>query len=99
MAENKNLIKRFSYDEPYSKTCYKRVCAFGKCHKIPYPCIGMQTKVIEIYSVAYYPDEATPEQKASTAACTATALTLAYNACLASYATVTSSTAGVGIAE
>ncbi|OOZ75821.1 hypothetical protein BHL35_27975 [Bacillus cereus] len=74
MAEIRNLIKRFSYDEPYSQTGYKKVCAFGRCTKVPYPCFGMTTKVIEIYSVAYYPDEATPQQKAAIVACAGTAV-------------------------
>ncbi|MED2799141.1 hypothetical protein P4244_16500 [Bacillus thuringiensis] len=69
MAEIRNLIKRFSYDEPYTHTCHKKVCAFGKCTKVPSFCLGMKTKVIEIYSVAYYPDETTPQQKAVIVAC------------------------------
>ncbi|HDR6245821.1 TPA: hypothetical protein QCU24_003597 [Bacillus cereus] len=96
MAEIRNLIKRFSYDEPYSQTCYQKVCAFGKCTKVPYTCFGMTTKVIEIYSVAYYPDEATLQQKAAIVACAGTAVSAAYAACVAAYTAETAGTAGVG---
>ncbi|SDC22068.1 hypothetical protein SAMN04487767_101508 [Bacillus wiedmannii] len=92
MAEIRNLIRRISYDEPYSKTCYKKVLG----NKVPYPCFGMQTKVIEIYSVAKYPDEATPQQKAAIAACAATAFKTSIAACKTAYASTTAATAGVG---
>ncbi|WP_140421523.1 hypothetical protein [Bacillus cereus] len=55
----------------------------------------MQTKVIEIYSVATYPDEATPQQKAAIAACAAIAVKTSIAACKTAYATTTASTAGV----
>jgi hypothetical protein len=96
MAEIRNLIKRFSYDEPYSKTCYKRVCTPFGCTNVPYPCVGMKTKVVEIYSVVRYPDEATPQQKAAIVACAATSVKAALAACTAAYAATTASTAGVG---
>ncbi|TKH79736.1 hypothetical protein [Bacillus cereus] len=92
MAEIRNLIKRFSYDEPYSKTCYKKVLGA----KVPYPCFGMQTKVIEIYSVVRYPDEATPQQKAAIAACAAVSVKAALAACATAYSTTTAATAGIG---
>lgn len=96
MAEIRNLIKRFSYDEPYTHTCHKKVCAFGKCTKVPSFCLGMKTKVIEIYSVAYYPDETTPQQKAVIVACAGGAVSAAYSACIAAYTAATTATAGVG---
>lgn len=40
MPEHKNLLRRIVYDEPFSKTCYKKVLGV----KVPYPCFGMKRK-------------------------------------------------------
>ncbi|MYL22035.1 hypothetical protein GLW04_19355 [Halobacillus litoralis] len=70
---HRNLIKRVSYDEPYSKTCYKKVGGVS----IPYPCPGMKTKVIEVYLETRYPPEATAAQKAAIVSCAAVAVQVA----------------------
>ncbi|MED3977163.1 hypothetical protein P4639_27815 [Priestia megaterium] len=50
-----NKIWGFKYDEPYSKTCYKRVCTMFGCTNIPYPCFGMARKNFEILAGFNYP--------------------------------------------
>jgi hypothetical protein len=89
---HRNLIRRISYDEPYSETCYKNVGGV----QVPYPCFGMKTKVIEIYLETRYPPEATPEQKAAIIACAGTAASVAYGSFLTAYTATTAATAGVG---
>lgn len=89
---HRNLIRRISYDEPYSETCYKVVAGVT----IPYPCFGMKTKVIEIYLETRYPPEATLEQKAAIIACAKVATTIAYKAFLSAYTATTAATAGIG---
>ena len=81
-----NKIWGMKYDEPYSTTCYEKVCAFGSCTKIPYPCFGMKTKKYEILIGFKYPS-VTPQQQAIIYECATIATEVAANIIAAAAAT------------
>ncbi|OKP86654.1 hypothetical protein A3844_11560 [Paenibacillus helianthi] len=92
MPEHKNLLRRIVYDEPFSKTCYKKVLGV----KVPYPCFGMKRKKIEIYLVTKYPEQTTPVQKAAILSCAKVASSVALAAFKVAYAATVGSTGGIG---
>lgn len=57
-----NKIWGMKYDEPYSKTCYKKVCVLGGCTEVGYPCFGMSRKYYGIYIGYNYPSVSLPQQ-------------------------------------
>ncbi|PGC32147.1 hypothetical protein [Bacillus pseudomycoides] len=57
-----NKIWGTKYDEPYSTTCYKRVCVWNACTDVPYPCFGMSRKYYDIYIGYNYPSVSEAQQ-------------------------------------
>ncbi len=96
MAQERFQVIRMVYDEPYSATCYKEVCAFGYCTDVPYPCVGLQRKEHIINLVAYWPDETTDVQKAILIDCATAAVPVALAAFNAAYAAASVGTGGIG---
>ncbi|MFP5182731.1 hypothetical protein PQS33_16980 [Bacillus altitudinis] len=62
MPGSENLIWGTEYYEPYSRTCYQRICAFGVCRNIPYPCIGMRKKYYKVFIGYNYPSVSEAQQ-------------------------------------
>lgn len=56
-----NKIWGMKYDEPYSTTCYKKVCVFG-CTDVPYPCFGLRRKYYDVYIGYNYPSVSPAQQ-------------------------------------
>ena len=62
MPGSENKLWGMKYHEPYSTTCYKRVCVFGGCTDVPYPCFGMKLKEYEVYAGFNYPSVTRAQQ-------------------------------------
>ncbi|PER84895.1 hypothetical protein CN498_23430, partial [Bacillus thuringiensis] len=82
-----NKVWGFKYDEPYSTTCYKKVCApLLGCHDVGYPCFGMQRMDFSVLAGYNYPS-VPREQALLINNCAAAAIQTAYGIISAAAAT------------